>query len=178
MTTMDIVAARDDDLVPLVTWVKAREAPYLQAQIAHLVGAPLGGESYRPPHSSTYGPKNAWELAQWQPGEEPVATWILRDLGSNQRRVLARLVAAGAGGVWTGELRREGHYDEAKSMPGVFKAIGGRFRATGRRPAWNGGPKDSQKGQKLAVLDDTARVVFAEAIKAEYSALAEEFGIR
>ena len=33
-------------------------------------------------------------------------------------------------------------------MSCVFKAIGGRFRSVGLRPIWNGGEKDSQKGQR------------------------------
>src|SRR4051812_2300773 len=112
MTTIELAVAEGDEVVPVVTWVKAAEAAYWQGQFAQQVAASvaIAADGYRPPHSSTYGPKDAWELAGWHRGEEPVASWILRDLGPNQRRILARLVAAGAEGVWTGELRRAGKY--------------------------------------------------------------------
>jgi hypothetical protein len=93
------------------------------------------------------------------------------------RRGVAHLIAAGAQGVWTGDLRRSAGYDDATTMSGVFKAIGGRFRATGHRPVWNGGPKDSQKGQLLTVADETARELFPNVLKTKHPELAEECGI-
>lgn len=179
MTTIDLATSTGDEVVPVVTWVKASEATYWQGQFAQQVASSIASDTdgYRPPHSSTHGPKDAWELARWQHGEERAAAWIVRDLGPNQRRILARLVAAGAEGVWTGELRRAGTYDDGTSMSGVFKAIGGRFRATGHRPIWNGGAKDSQRGQKLTVQDGIAREVFASVIRDAYSDLAVEFGV-
>lgn len=80
-------------------------------------------------------------------------------------------------GIWTGELRRVSGYDDSTSMSGVFKALGGRFRATGHRPVWNGGPKDSQKGQLLSVLEDAAGDLFTKVIKENYPDLAAEAGI-
>ena len=60
-------------------------------------------------------------------------------------------------------------------MSGVFKAIGGRFRSVGLKPLWNGGAKDVEKGQKLSVLDDNARQLFANLITIQYPDLADEF---
>lgn len=182
MTVIDAVpvaAASGDDLIPLVNWVKASEAPYIQAQIANLLSEPAVGDgsAYRPPYSNTYGPSNAWDLPKWKPGEEAAAAWILSVLGDNQRKVVGRLVAAGTEGVWTGELRRIAGYDDSTSMSGVFKAIGGRFRATGHRPVWNGGTKAPQKGQKLTVLEETARALFTSVITSSYPDVAQEFGI-
>lgn len=183
MTNREIVVpvttASGDQLVPLVHWVRADRAISIQAQIAHLLAEHGTSDTgaYSPPYSNTYGPKNAWDLAEWRVGEEPAAAWILSVLGANQRRVVARLVASGSEGVWTSELRRIAGYDDATTMSGVFKAIGGRFRATGHRPVWNGGLKEVQKGQRLTVLDGNARTVFATVLKATCPELAEEFGI-
>lgn len=177
--TVPIVPANGDQLVPLVTWVKAKDAPVIQAQIAQLLVRPeaRSGDDYKPPHSSTFGPKDAWELLRWEADETSAATWILSNLGSNQRRVIALLIAKGAAGVWTGDLRRLAGYDDATTMSGVFKAISGRFRATGHRPVWNGGPKDSQRGQQLTVADDTARKLFAAALKTNHPETAEQCGV-
>lgn len=174
-----ITAANGEQIIPLVTWVKAKDAPLVQAQIAQLLVQleAANGSDYRPPHSNTFGPKDAWELPRWAADEESAAAWILSVLGPNQRRVVAHLVAAGATGVWTGDLRRSSGYDDAATMSGVFKAIGGRFRATGHRPVWNGGPKDSQKGQLLTVGDETARTLFANALKTNHPETAKECGI-
>jgi len=174
------------DVVPLVNYVEAKDALKVQAAISRLLlelsGTGSGTASgidgiYKPPFSNTYGPKDAWDLPAWHGDEEAAAAWILGVIGPNQRRVLVRLIAGGPDGVWTGELRRMSGYDESTSMSGVFKALGGRFRSTGLRPVWNGGEKDSQKGQRLRVLDDKARALFADVIKHRYSELAEEFGL-
>ncbi|WP_369132021.1 hypothetical protein [Modestobacter sp. I12A-02662] len=177
--TVPVTPASGDQMIPLVTWVEASRASLIQSQIAQLLvrSEPGGGGEYRPPYSNSFGPKDAWELPRWAANEESAATWILGVLGPNQRRVIARLIAAGTDGVWTGELRRSVGYDEAMTMSGVFKAIGGRFRATGHRPIWNGGPKNSQKGQLLSVRDETARELFARVLRARYADLAEEYGI-
>lgn len=174
-----VTPAQGDAIVPLVTWVRADQAPLVQAQIAQLLTqvSASGASEYRAPYSNTHGPRDAWELPRWAADDVQAATWIMNVLGPNQKRVVALLIAAGSEGVWTGELRHAAGYDEATSMSGVFKAIGGRFRATGHRPVWNGGPKDSQKGQLLQVGDATARELFAAVIKAAYPDLAKEFGI-
>lgn len=74
----------------------------------------------------------------------------------------------GRHGVWTGQLRQTAGSDESKSMSGVFKAIGGRFRSVGLKPLWNGGAKDFDKGQKLSGLNDDARLLFADLIRSHY----------
>ncbi|MDQ1677141.1 MAG: putative restriction endonuclease [Actinomycetota bacterium] len=178
-TAVRIAPASADQLIPLVTWVRVDRAPFIQAQIAQLLTEPAadGGREYKPPYSNTYGPKDAWDLPRWAAEEQPAASWVLGDLGPNQKRVIAHLVAAGSDGVWTGELRRSAGYEDATTMSGVFKAISGRFRATGHRPVWNGGPKDSQKGQLLNVGDETARQLFAKVLKANHPDLAQEYGI-
>ena len=176
------IGASGNDRVPLVVWTTAEQVLRLQAQFAQWlaeqesVSSSQGG-AYTPPHSNTFGPKDAWTLPAWTGSEEDVAAWIVGVLGSNQRRVLAHLVAAGPEGVWTGELRRRAGYDDSTSMSGVFKAIGGRFRSTGLRPVWNGGEKDPQKGQRLRVFDDNARALFLSVIKARHPDLANEYGI-
>lgn len=170
------------DPVPLVVWTTAEQVVRLQAQVAQLLAeqesaASSQGGAYAPPHSNTFGPKDAWSLPAWTGSEEDAAAWIVDVLGSNQRRVLAHLVSAGPEGVWTGELRRRAGYDDSTSMSGVFKAIGGRFRSTGLRPVWNGGEKDPQKGQRLRVFDDNARALFLKVVKARHPDLAKEYGI-
>lgn len=176
------VRAAGNDPVPLVVWTTAEQVLRLQAQVSQLLAeqesvASSQGGAYAPPHSNTYGPKDAWSLPAWTGSEEDAAAWIVGVLGSNQCRVLAHLVAAGPEGVWTGELRRRAGYDDSTSMSGVFKAIGGRFRSTGFRPVWNGGEKDPQKGQRLRVFDDNARALFLKVIKARHPGLAKEYGI-
>lgn len=169
-----------DDLVPILFYVKGYQVLDAQAAVQQfLVGHPAQptDKPYKPPFSNTFGPKNAWELPKWTGQEQDAAEWITGVVGANQRKVLANLVAAGAGGVWTGELRHNSGYDGATSMSGVFKAIGGRFRSVGLRPIWNGGDKESQKGQRLTVPDGPARQLFAAVLKAKFPELAEEFGI-
>lgn len=177
--SVPLTPASGDQLVPLVTWVRAADALLVQEKIARLlvpVEAATGAD-YQPPYSNTFGPKDAWELPRWAADEKSAATWILGDLGSNQRKVVAYLIAAGAAGTWTGNLRRSAGYDDATGLSGVFKAISGRFRATGHRPVWNGGPKDSQKGQLLTVGDETARTLFADVLKANHPETATECGL-
>lgn len=180
-TTINLpIAPSIGDLVPLVTWVLAQDVLRVQGGINQLLvrqpSVDVDGQ-YKPPFSNTYGPKNAWDLPAWNGDEEAPAAWILKAVGTNQRRVLAHLIAGGIDGVWTGELRRTAGYDDSTSMSGVFKAIGGRFRSTGLRPVWNGGEKDSQKGQRLSVQNEKAGALFARIIKKEYPELAEEFDI-
>ena len=170
----------DDDLVPILFYVKGRQVSDAQAAVHQFLAGSRRETTegpYRPPFSNTHGPKDAWELPKWTGQEHDAAEWILGVVGTNQRKVLANLVAAGPNGVWTGELRHNSGYDGATSMSGVFKAIGGRFRSVGLRPLWNGGEKNSQKGQRLAVADGPAREIFAKVLKAKYPDLAEEFGI-
>jgi hypothetical protein len=178
-TAVRIASASGDQLIPLVTWVRADQAPSIQAQIARLLTDPAagGGGEYKPPYSNTHGPKDAWDLPRWAVEDEAAASWVLGALRPNQKRVIAHLVAAGSDGVWTGELRHSAGYKDATTMSGVFKAISGRFRATGHRPVWNGGQKDPQKGQLLNVADETARELFAKALKANHPDLAKEYGI-
>jgi hypothetical protein len=102
--------------------------------------------------------------------------WILGVLKPNQKPILGRIIAAGARGVWTTELCRAGGYHNPASLPGVLKAIGGRFRATGHRPLWNGGPRDAQ-GQLLSVRDETAGQLFAKVLKANHPDLAQQCGM-
>ena len=56
----------------------------------------------------------------WKIDEEPAARWILGVLGNNQRRAVARIVAGGTEGVWTGELRQVAGYDDSTGMAGIF----------------------------------------------------------
>jgi hypothetical protein len=182
------------DLVPLLFWARADRTDSLQAQVHRLINgesvlpegppvrpAPPDGapaEPWRPPHSSTYGGKDAWRLPEWtNPEDRPAAAWIFDVLGPNQRRVLAQLLAAGPDGVWTTELRLTCGYEEVKSMSGVFKAIGGRFRSVGRKPLWRGGPKDAQRGQRLSVPDGPAAILFQSVIAERYPQVAAEFGL-
>lgn len=176
------VAPVGDDLVPLLVWVPARRAPRIQAQVHQLVAAderPHDPQApYQPPHSNTFGPTNAWDLPEWEaPADAPAADWLARSLGPAQFRVLAHLISAGPTGVWTGELRRTAGYDPATSMSGVFKAIGGRFRNVGRKPAWRGGEKESQKGQCLRVPDGPARDLLRAALRDNNPSVAAEFGL-
>ncbi len=180
-TTLGPLVASGDDLVAVTIWVKASEAQAFQIQ-AHELHRAMNAFSatpgtYTPPFPSTHGPTNAWELPAWQLADAAAAIWILGDLGKNQRRIIAHLVAAGPEGVWTGELRRSSNYDDSTGIGGVMKAITGRFRRTDRRPLWSGGEKDSQKGQRLPVKDETARSVFAQALKDNYRDLAANFDI-
>jgi hypothetical protein len=184
MTTASVDLAltpRGSDPVPLLVWVPANKVLAIQDQVAELLGAQSGGkghgDAYEPPFSSTHGPKNAWQLPAWDGDEQDAAKWILRAVSDNQRRVIAHLVGAGTNGVWTAELRHTAGYDVSKSMSGVFKAIGGRFRSVGLRPLWNGGPKDPERGQKLNVGDNNVRLLFARLIRSYYPDLAEEFNI-
>ena len=176
------VGPSGNDLVPVLVWTRADRVLWLQAQVAQLLadtphrGAGHAG-AYSPPHSNTFGGKDAWALPAWAGDEQDAAAWILDVLQGSQRRILVHLVAAGPEGVWTTELRRRAGYDETTSMSGVFKAIGGRFRSTGLRPVWNGGEKDSQKGQRLRVLDDNARALFSAIIAERHPDLAAEYGI-
>lgn len=174
------VALSGDDPVPLLFYVPARDVLEKQAAIQQLLTAhpaEPGDGPYKPPFPNTHGPKDAWDLRRWTGTEQNAAEWIVGVVGTKQRRVLINLVAAGPDGVWTGELRHNAGYDGDTSMSGVFKAIGGRFRSVGLRPVWNGGEKDSQRGQRLSVPDGPARVLFAEVIKVKYPELAAEFGI-
>lgn len=172
---------RDSDPVPLLFWVPANKVLATQAQVAELLGTQSGGirdrSPYKPPFSNTHGPRDAWQLPPWEGDEQDAAEWILRVVTDNQRRVLAHLISAGHAGVWTMELRHTAGYEPVSSMSGVFKAIGGRFRSVGLRPLWNGGPKDPEKGQKLRVLDEKVKHLFANAIKNRYPDLAAEFRI-
>lgn len=184
MTTASVdlaIPPRGSDPVPLLVWVPANKVLAIQDQIAELLGAQSDGKgnggTYKPPFSNTHGPKNAWQLPAWEGDEQDAAKWILRAVSDNQRRVLAHLVSAGSDGVWTVELRHTAGYDPSKSMSGVFKAIGGRFRSVGLRPLWNGGPKAPEKGQKLNVGDDNVQQLFANLIRSYYPDLAAEFSI-
>jgi hypothetical protein len=174
-------APRDSDPVPLLFWVPADKVLATQAQVAELLRAQSGGigdgGAYKPPFSNTHGPRDAWQLPPWEGNEQDAATWILRVVTDNQRRVLAHLISAGQSGVWTAELRHTAGYEPGSSMSGVFKAIGGRFRSVGLRPLWNGGPKDSEKGQKLHVGDENVKRLFANLIMNCYADLAAEFRI-
>lgn len=174
------IAPSGADLVPLVIWVVAQDVLRMQEGINQLLGrktSTVVDGRYKPPFSNTHGPKNAWDLPAWNGDEEAPAAWIIDAIGTNQRRVLAHLIAAGTDGVWTGDLRRTAGYGDSTSMSGVFKAIGGRFRSTGLCPVWNGGEKDSQKGQLLSVRNEKAGALFAGIIKQTYRELAAEFGI-
>ncbi|MCU1486192.1 MAG: hypothetical protein JWN67_2938 [Actinomycetia bacterium] len=175
------VAAGGDDLVALVTWVPAKHALEAQNAFQRLVsslGATSKAGGYIPPHSNTYGGDNAWSLPEMTfPEDVPPVRWILSVLGSAQRRIVAGLVAAGPAGIWTGELRHLAGYDDAVGMAGVYKAIAGRFRRTGRQPVWLGGEKDSQKGQLLTVPDGDARAMFTTAFVEDYPDIAAEFGL-
>jgi hypothetical protein len=175
------IAPRNSDPVPLLVWVPADKVLAIQDQVAELLSAQSGSKNddgaYKPPFPNTYGPVNAWELPAWEGHERDAAKWILHAVSDNQRRVLAHLVGAGGSGVWTTELRHTAGYDAFKSMSGVFKAIGGRFRSVGRRPLWNGGPKDPERGQKLNIRDKNVRLLFASVITSDYPDLAAEFSI-
>jgi hypothetical protein len=170
----------EDDLVPILFYVKGKQLLDAQAAVQQfLAGSPAQATDgpYKPPFSNTHGPKDAWELPRWTGENRDAAEWIVSVIGTNQLKVLANLVAAGPDGVWTGELRHNSGYDGATSMSGVFKAIGGRFRSVGLRPIWNGGEKDTQKGQRLSVPDGPARQVFMDALKAKHPDVAEDVGI-
>lgn len=175
------VAAGGDDLVPLVTWVQAKYVLQAQGEIQLVVsnlGATPTTGGYVPPHRNNYGGDNAWSLPPMTaPEDVPAVRWILSVLGSSQRRIVAGLVGAGPAGIWTGELRHLAGYDDSVGMAGVYKAIAGRFRRTGRQPVWFGGEKDSQKGQLLTVPDGDARTMFTEAFVEDYPDLAAEFGL-
>ena len=175
------VAPDGSDPVPVLFWVRADQVLEAQAHLTQFLVGHAGknapGDAYRPPFSNTHGPKDAWQLPAWTGDEREAATWILHAVGDNQRRVLAHLVSAGRSGVWTSDLRDSAGLDTSKSMSGVFKAIGGRFRSVGLRPLWNGGPKDPEKGQKLNVGDQKVGLLFANLLKSHYSDLAAEFGI-
>jgi hypothetical protein len=176
------IVAGADDLVGVTTWVRGRLVPSFQEGafrlLQELSGSVRESEGdYSPPFPNTHGPKDAWELPRWEAQDLDPARWILQNLGPKQRRIIAGILAAGVDGIWTGDLRRFSGYDDAISMSGVYKAIGGRFRRVGRRPVWNGGEKESQKGQRLNVADPTAMHLFRELLLQDYPELAEEAGI-
>lgn len=175
-SSVPITPASGGQLVPLVAWVRADEALRVQKVIYQLLTEVRSDtrDEYKPSFPNTHGPKDAWDLPQWTADDASAAAWILNVLGPRQKRVVAKLVAAGADGVWTSDLRRFAGYDDATSMSGVFKAIGGRFRATDRRPVWNGGRKEPQKGQLLSVADETARLLFAHVLNSEHPDLIRE----
>jgi hypothetical protein len=170
------------DLVAVSLIMPARHAPAFQMGALQLLVELNGGapdpDTYRPPYSNTYGPKDAWALPAWQdPADEPAARWILGELGPKQRKVIALVLAAGPDGIWTNDLRHASGYGDAAGMSGVFKAIGGRFRRCGRRPVWNGGEKQPGKGQLLSAQDPVALAVFVRALLAEHPGLAGEVGL-
>jgi hypothetical protein len=165
----------------VITWLPVEDAPIFQRRVSELIEAirleRVGATRYVPPYDRSNGPQDAWELPGWMDDDGPVARWLLSDLGPNQRRILVSIVAAGREGVWTGDLKRAAGYDDSTSNSGIFKAIGGRFRRVGRRPIWNGGEKDTRRGQRLTAKDDIARELFRTIIRDEYPELAAEAGL-
>jgi hypothetical protein len=172
----------DPPVVPVVVWVSKARVLEVQAKLSELLaslavpGTRAGG--YHPPFSASHGGPDAWTLDKWTGGDLPAAEWILSVVSDGHRRMLAALLAAGAQGRWTADLRAIGGYDDGTRMSGPFKAIGGRFRRVGRQPMWNGGKvKDPMKGQLLWVGDEAAKAVFSAVLVAGWPELAAEFGV-
>lgn len=145
-----------DQLVRVTFYLPASSVPSFQQRAAEwMVEVPAagdaGGGGYVPPFRRNYGPKNPWDLPAWTSDDLDAAAWLVADLSERQREVVAQLIAAGDAGCWTVDLRRIASYGESARMNGVFKALAGRCRACGRRPFWNGGPKNPGMGQKLSV---------------------------
>lgn len=177
-TPTDTLTAGPGDIVAVTTWMPAQLAPQFQLKAAELLSALSGAAAldgaYVPPFGSTHGPANAWELAFWtDPEDRPAASWILADLNSKQRHVIAML-AANPAGVWTNDLREECGF--TGKMSGTFKALGGRFRRCDRRPMWNGGDKGT-KGQLLTVKHEGALAIFVAVLAEEYPDLAAQVGL-
>jgi hypothetical protein len=179
MTTLEVAPVAGDELVPVVTWVRAGRAQQLQADIAELLAREVAGDhagGYRPPHPRSPRQQDAWALPGWQAGDGPAAAWLVSSLRDHQRRIVGALVASGTAGAWTRELVEAGNYPAGTSPAPVFKAIGGWCRKAGRQPLWNGGPKARGRGQKLT-MNAASRALFGAALRAEFPELADEFGI-
>lgn len=159
-------------LVAVTNYMEAGLAPAFQARAiewlnSHSETPGSDGVDYSPPFSGTFGPKNAWDLTEWTMADLPAARWIVRQVKTPQRWVIGNLVTSAEHGMWTVELREAAGYGPGKGMSGVFKALSGRCRSCGRRPFWNGGPKDPDKGQLLSVTAGETYQVFLAAIEAE-----------
>ena len=105
-----------------------------------LDGSAMEPAPYQPPHGRQYGPKDAWALPEWVPGEDDEAIrWAVGSYDARQRKALRILVNLPEGEfVPTGDLLPAAGYDPATRASGVFRAIAGACRAVGRRPFWNG----------------------------------------
>jgi len=179
MITYDQFVLEPTDIVVVPFYCEARFAPDFQAEGAAVLKRLTSGstsEHFVPPFKSNDGDRDAWAAPAWGETDSAAARWLLDDLPPNQRRVVARLAAAGTTGVTTSELLAAGKYDPGTSASPVFKAISGRFRRVGRKPLWRGG-EQTETGQLLSVPDGTARHLFVSILLDEYSDLAAEFDI-
>jgi len=181
-STTDTIFPEPDAIVVVPFYCEARFAPALQRDGAELLRRLTATRSdteasYAPPFKSTDGDKDAWKVPEWaNPDDLPAARWLLSDLPTNQRRVLARLIAAGEPGTTTGTALGFAGYSTETSAAPVFKAIGGRFRRVGLMPLWRGGDQTAT-GQTLPVPDGPARDLFVEVLRTEHPELAAELGL-
>lgn len=180
MSAMDAIIPDPTAIVVVPFYCEARFAPQLQqggAELLRRLSAGGTSDIYVPPFKSTDGGKDAWDAAEWtNPADEPAARWLLGDLPENQRRIVARLVAAGPDGVSTSAVLAFGGYGPETSASPVFKALGGRFRRVGRKPVWRGG-EQTDAGQILPVPNGSPRELFVHVIKTDYPELASELGL-
>ena len=184
MSTLEIhLTPGPDDLVPVVTYVQAKNVLVFQRKSLEWtaqfdVAALRSDDDYTPEFSSSHGPKDPWQLPEWQPPEDRArARYILRDLRKPQLRIVAKMVAVGEEGMTSKTLREHGGYSDDISVPPIFKAIGGRFRSVDRRPVWDGSDEKGPNGQVLRVRPGPVRDMFADIVKEEWPELAEEMGI-
>jgi hypothetical protein len=113
---------------------------------------------FRPPHGRQYGPKNAWQLPEWIPGEDDEAMrWAVSTYDSRQRKALRILVDKNGEFIPTGKLLPAAGYEEGTRASGVFRAIAGACRAVGRKPFWDGAATQG-KGRRLHIHPDRAEV--------------------
>ena len=168
------------DIVMVPFYCQARYAPELQqagAELLRRLASKEGGSQFVPPYKSTDGEKDPWAAIEWSnPEDEDAARWLMNDLPDNQRRILVRLIAAGADGITTSAVLAFGGYGPETSASPVFKAIGGRFRRVGRRPVWRGGEQTSS-GQVLPVPEGPVRDLFVSVLISDHHDLAVEVGL-
>ncbi|QYG91075.1 hypothetical protein HC251_00580 [Iamia sp. SCSIO 61187] len=166
---MNLNSTNPDDLVELRLVVLAKHAPGVQATVQRYLDsidatAPTG--SYTPPFGSSDGPKDAWDLPDWEDTDDDVAAmhWLVNDLSDNQLDVLHGVVSEP--GSPTNLLVANAGYPEGTTASPVFRAIGSRFRRVGRRPLWIGGDKTAD-GQALGVTSNPIAVrLFRDAVTA------------
>jgi hypothetical protein len=174
--SIQMLTPEDGDIVGVVVWLEARQAPSFQRAALRWLDAlqstpdgPDGdNQAFAPPFTSDYGPEDAWDLPDWRPQEDlPALKWLLSDLRDGQRRMVEAFVAAGQDGITSEELRVAGGYTSVAGLPGALKAIVGRFRSVGRRPVWDWTDKPTPNGKPYWVKEGPVRSFFRRALSTQ-----------